>query len=81
MSSLSPSASLKEINAYKKQINWGEVSSIYHIFSSSVGEVDGILTHGFDSAYKQILNQNNWNLMNILDVIHQPKILKPHIKS
>ncbi len=62
MSSLSPNASLKEINAFKKKINWGEVSSIYHMFSSSLGEVNGILTYGFDSAYKQILNPNSWNL-------------------
>lgn len=62
MSSLNPKANLKEINAYKKKINWGEVSSIYHLFSSSLGELDGILTHGFDSAYKQILNPNSWNL-------------------
>ena len=62
MSSLSPQANLKEINAYKKKINWGDVSAMYHIFSSSLGDLDGILTHGFDSAYKQILNQNSWNL-------------------
>jgi hypothetical protein len=61
MSSLSPKANLKEINAYKKKINWGEVSAIYHMFSSSLGDLDGILTHGFDSAYKQILNPNSWN--------------------
>lgn len=62
MSSLSPNATLKEINAYKKKINWGETSTIYHLFSSSLGNLDGILTHGFDSAYKQILNRNSWNL-------------------
>ena len=62
MSSLSPQANLKEINAYKKKINWGDVSAMYHIFSSSLGDLDGILTHGFDSAYKQILNPNSWNL-------------------
>jgi hypothetical protein len=62
MSSLSPEANLKEINAYKKKINWGDISSVYHMFSSSLGDLDGILTHGFDSAYKQILNPNTWNL-------------------
>ncbi len=62
MSSLSTKPNLKEINAYKKKISWGEVSSIYHMFSSSLGDLDGILTHGFDSAYKQILNPNTWNL-------------------
>ncbi|ALO34455.1 hypothetical protein CMT41_06790 [Colwellia sp. MT41] len=62
MSSLGPEASLKEINAYKKQINWGDVSTIYHMFSSSLGDLDGILTHGFDSAYKEVLKPNTWNL-------------------
>ncbi|PKI18034.1 hypothetical protein [Colwellia sp. 12G3] len=62
MSSLSPKANLKEINAYKKKINWGDVSALYHLFSSSLGDLDGILTHGFDSPYKQILNPNAWNL-------------------
>ena len=62
MSSLSTNATLKEINAYKKKINWGDVSAMYHLFSSSMGDIDGILTHGFDSAYKQLLNPNTWNL-------------------
>lgn len=62
MTLLNPKASLKEINAHKKQINWGDVSAIYHMVSSSLGDLDGILTHGFDSAYKQILNPNTWNL-------------------
>ena len=62
MSSLSPQANLKEINAYKKKINWGDVSTIYHMLSTSIGDLDGVLTHGFDSAYKQILNKNSWNL-------------------
>jgi hypothetical protein len=61
MSSLSPNANLKEINAYKKKINWGDVPTIYHMLSSSLGDLDGILTHGFDSPYKQILNPNSWN--------------------
>lgn len=62
MSALSPNANLKEINAYKKQINWGDVPAIYHLVSSSVGELDSILTHGFDSAYKKVINPNSWNL-------------------
>ena len=62
MSSLGPKPTLKEINALKKQINWGDVSAIYRMFSSSLGDIDGILTHGFDNPYKQILNPNSWNL-------------------
>jgi len=87
MSSLSPKANLKEINAYKKKISWGEVSSIYQLFSSSLGDLDGILTHGFDSAYKQILHPNTWNLAFLdaqkspsgrLKVKHKPQIVLRH---
>ena len=87
MTSLSPKASLKEINAYKKKLNWGDVSAIYHMFSSSLGDLDGILTHGFDSAYKQILNPNAWNLPLLgankgldgnITVKHKPQISLRH---
>lgn len=54
--------SLKEINAYKKKLSWGDVPAIYHMVSTSIGDLDGIFTHGFDSAYKQILNKSFWNL-------------------
>jgi hypothetical protein len=56
------SPALKEINALKKRLNWGEVSSIYQMVSSSTGDLDGILTSGFDSAYKRILDRETWNL-------------------
>ena len=87
MSSLNPRANLKEINAYKKKISWGETSAIYHLFSTSLGDIDGILTHGFDSAYKQILNPNTWNLpllgasKNVdgsIQVKHKPQISLLH---
>jgi hypothetical protein len=87
MSSLSPQANLKEINAHKKKVSWGEVSTIYHMISSSVGDLDGILTHGFDSAYKQILNKNSWNLPllgaskdsdGIIQVKNKPQIILRH---
>ncbi len=53
---------LKEINALKKRLNWGDVSAIYQMASSSISDLDGILTSGFDSAYKQILDKETWNL-------------------
>lgn len=62
MLELSNNPSLKEINSYKKQLNWGDISNIYHLAANSVGEIDGILTHGFDSAYKQLLDKSNLNL-------------------
>lgn len=62
MSSLAKKPNLKEINALKKKLNWGDVPAIYHLVSSSLSELDGILSHGFDSAFKTILDRNTWNL-------------------
>ena len=62
MSELPITSNLKEITAYKKKLNWGDVPAIYHMAASSVSDMDGILTHGFDSAYKQLFNKANWNL-------------------
>lgn len=53
---------LKDINWYKKQINWGELPPFYHMVASSLGESEGILTHGFDTAVKRLLDKRNWNL-------------------
>lgn len=61
MSELSDSPSLKEINAYKKKLTWGDVPAVYHLAATTISDIDGILTHGFDSAFKQLLDQNNWN--------------------
>lgn len=88
MSELSTKSTLKEINAYKKSINWGDVEALYHMFSSSLGDLDGILSHGFDSAYKQILNPNTWNkkLLGItkgmdgnVHVATKPQIILRHV--
>jgi hypothetical protein len=68
MDKLNNDASLIEINAFKKKITWGDVPAIYHMVSSSVGDLNGILTHGFDSAYKRLLNREKWNL-TLLDGI------------
>lgn len=62
MSGLSKKLSLKEINLLKRKITWGSESTIYRLVSSSIGELDGILSDGFDSAYKTILDRNTWNL-------------------
>lgn len=87
MSSISDYANLKEINAYKRKINWGDVPAIFHLVSSSLGNLDGILVHGFDSSYKRILNPETWNLPLLqasrdsqgnLQVKHKPKIVLRH---
>lgn len=62
MNSLAKNPNLKEINAHKKKLNWGDVPAIYHLIASSLSELDGILSHGFDSSYKTILDRNTWNL-------------------
>lgn len=62
MNALPNEPTLKEINAFKKQLTWGEVPAVYHMAATAVGDLDSILTHGFDSAYKRLFNQNNFNL-------------------
>jgi hypothetical protein len=54
--------SIKDINAFKKQINWGELPAFYHLVAQSLGESEGVLSHGFDNAAKRIIDQRNWNL-------------------
>lgn len=71
MSELSDNPNLKEINAYKKKINWGDIPTIYQLATSSISDIDGILTHGFDSAFKQLLDHSNWNF-SILGEIKFP---------
>lgn len=62
MNDLPEKLNLKEINLLKKKITWGQPSSIYHLVSSSISELDGILSDGFESPYKTILDRNRWNL-------------------
>ena len=87
MSNLPEKPSLKEITALKKKITWGDVPAIYHMVSSSVGDIEGILTHGFDSAYKRLLNKNTWNLdllsghkdhLGNIEVKHKAQIMLRH---
>ncbi len=87
MSTLNKQHSLKEIIALKKKITWGDVPAIFHMISSSISDLEGILTHGFDSAYKDVLNRNSWNLSLLqghkdqqgnICVTHKPKISLHH---
>jgi hypothetical protein len=59
MSKLFDNASIKEINAYKKKLNWGDIPAIYQLAANSISDIDGILTHGFKNAFKQLLDQRN----------------------
>lgn len=87
MKAISDNPSLKEINAYKKQLCWGDPPAIYHMLATSIGELDGILSYGFDNAYKRLLDRHNWNLsllegstdyINQIEVVHKPKIALKH---
>ena len=87
MSELPENPNLKEITAYEKKINWGDIPTIYQLTMSSISDIDGILSHGFDSAFKQLLDHNNWNLSLLGErkdragnrvVISKPKIILYH---
>ncbi len=56
---------LKDINWYKKQLNWGELPPFYHLVASSVSESDGLFQHGFDNAVTRLINKRNWNLTRL----------------
>ena len=46
--------SLKDINAYKEQLCWGAVPTIYQMVTNSISDIDCILAHVFFySAYKK----------------------------
>ncbi len=62
MDTLNEKPTLKEINAFKKKICWGDLPTVFHMAYSSISDIDNILTHGFDSSYKQLFNTRNWNL-------------------
>jgi hypothetical protein len=79
---------LKKITALKKKVNWGEVPAIYNMMASDISELDGILSYGFDSAFKTILNPNKWNLTLLggykdedgnLKVKNKPQISLHHV--
>lgn len=53
---------LKDINLFKKTLNWGELPPFFHMVAQSLGESEGLLTHGFDTALKRIVDKRNWNV-------------------
>lgn len=53
---------LKEINTYKKRLNWGEMPPFFHLVSTSLSEVEGYGIHGFDNPIKRLTDRSNWNL-------------------
>lgn len=53
---------LKDIIRTKKALNWGELPPFFHLMSSALGELDGLFSHGFDNAFRRIIDKRNWNL-------------------
>jgi len=64
-SQLPDNSTIKDINSYKKKINWGEIPAFFHMIANSVAEAEGFIDHGFDNAYKRIVNRRNWNYKNL----------------
>lgn len=90
MSVLSQTPSLREIHAHKKHLTWGDIPPIYQMVYTSISDIDSILTHGFDSAYKQLLDRGNWNLSLLqgyrddrgkVHVKHKPQICLRHVMT
>lgn len=55
----------KDINIYKKKINWGEIPAFFHLISNAVAESEGFISHGFDNAYTKIVDRRNWNYRHL----------------
>tara|TARA_Y100001963_G_scaffold157618_1_gene254322 strand:- start:1229 stop:1888 length:660 start_codon:yes stop_codon:yes gene_type:complete len=53
---------LKDINKYKRELNWNEYPPFYHMVSSAIANVGGLLQYGFDNPVSRIVNKQNWNL-------------------
>ena len=59
---LADNATTKDINAFKKRINWGEVPALFHTVSNNIADAEGFIDYGFDNAYKHITDRRNWNI-------------------
>jgi len=53
---------LKDISTHKRKLNWGELPPFFHMVSNSLADLEGIHTHGFEHALKNLVNRENWNL-------------------
>ena len=59
------SITLKDINAAKKRLNWGDIPPFYHMIANAVADLEGIHTHGFDHPLKRLIDRQNWNLQRL----------------
>ena len=88
METLPKNPDLRQINAFKKKLTWGEIPLVYSLASAAISELDGIVSHGFDSAYRQILDKSTWNLALLdgyqdnegaIHVKNKPRIQLKHV--
>ncbi|MER2493975.1 hypothetical protein [Catenovulum sediminis] len=61
-SALPENPTLKDINKFKRQLNWGDLPPFYHMIASSVSELESIHAMGFDNALRKICKPTNWNI-------------------
>ena len=73
---LPDNATVKDINALKKRINWGEIPAFFHLVANSIAEAEGFINYGFDNAYKRIVDRRNWNYdkLGVADELDLSKI-------
>ncbi|MDF2177558.1 hypothetical protein P2G88_04760 [Aliiglaciecola sp. CAU 1673] len=76
-------SALKDIIRIKKELNWGELPPFFHMVSSTLGELDGLFSHGFDNAFRRIIDRRNWELERLqgeelpdgtINVKHHPRL-------
>ena len=86
-------AEIKDINAYKKKINWGEIPAFFQLVGKAIADAEGFIHYGFDNAFKKLVDRKNWNydLLGIADTadrtlpehaiepIRPPKICLYHV--
>jgi hypothetical protein len=54
-------AEIKDIKAFKKKTNWGEIPAFFQLIASSIADAEGFMQYGFDNALKRIIDRRNWN--------------------
>lgn len=86
-------AEIKDINAFKKKINWGEIPAFFQLVGKSIADAEGFIHYGFDNAFKKIVDRKNWNYEKLgipvnadrtmaehaLEPIRRPKICLYHV--
>ena len=56
---------LKDISTLKRKLNWGELPPFFHMVSNSLADLEGVHTHGFEHALKNLVDRENWNLTRL----------------